>query len=79
MISVILGLINFNASRFQQILAEVLNHIALGFVTISLFCDVIKMNFGLDPALGVLELRYLNLSTPLTQIPLNNSIPQPPK
>ncbi|CAH1998301.1 unnamed protein product [Acanthoscelides obtectus] len=28
----------------------ILHHISLAFVTGALFCDVIKMNFGLDPA-----------------------------
>ncbi|XP_030749773.1 ninjurin-2 isoform X3 [Sitophilus oryzae] len=34
-------------------LLTILNQISLGFVTGTLFCDIIKMNFGLDPALAV--------------------------
>lgn len=36
----------------RQFIGSVLNQVALGFVTGALFCDVIKMNFGLDPALA---------------------------
>lgn len=37
----------------QEIVANILNHVALAFVTGAMFCDVIKMNFGLDPAIAV--------------------------
>ncbi|XP_045470222.1 ninjurin-1-like isoform X3 [Harmonia axyridis] len=36
--------------------AWILNHINLGLVTSAMFCDIIKMNFGLDPAITVLTI-----------------------
>lgn len=39
----------YNGTRHRSI-ANALTHISLGLVFVALFCDVIKMNFGLDPA-----------------------------
>lgn len=36
-------------------IGNILNHISVGLVTCALFCDVVKMNFGLDPAVAVSE------------------------
>lgn len=36
----------------QELIANILNHVALALVTTALFCDIIKMNFGLDPAVA---------------------------
>lgn len=48
-----MGMLKIDQDPKQNLIAEILNHIALGFVTGALFCDVIKMNFGLDPAVAV--------------------------
>ncbi|XP_052863160.1 odorant receptor 94a-like [Anopheles cruzii] len=50
MLAVILTLVNLHAGTVQRKVANILNHFSLGFVVVALFCDVIKMNFGLDPA-----------------------------
>ncbi|XP_035773347.1 ninjurin-2-like isoform X4 [Anopheles albimanus] len=50
MLAVILTLVNLHAGELQQKVANILNHFSLGFVVVALFCDVIKMSFGLDPA-----------------------------
>jgi hypothetical protein len=49
-LAVILSLLNLHLGEWQRNLANVLNHISLGLVVVALFCDIIKMNFGLDPA-----------------------------
>ncbi|ETN60958.1 hypothetical protein AND_007402 [Anopheles darlingi] len=51
MLAVILTLVNLHAGEMQQKVANILNHFSLGFVVVALFCDVIKMSFGLDPAI----------------------------
>ncbi|XP_055695512.1 ninjurin-1 isoform X2 [Lutzomyia longipalpis] len=45
-------LITLNGESHQKT-AAVLNHIAMGFVLGAMFCDVVKMNFGLDPAIPI--------------------------
>ncbi|XP_065081787.1 ninjurin-2 isoform X4 [Ochlerotatus camptorhynchus] len=50
LLAVILTLVNFHKGELQQRVANILNHFSLAFVVVALFCDVIKMNFGLDPA-----------------------------
>ncbi|RZC34538.1 ninjurin-1, partial [Asbolus verrucosus] len=45
-------LLTYEDEKFAN-LSWILNYISLGFVTGALFCDVIKMNFGLDPAVAV--------------------------
>ncbi|KAF5299922.1 hypothetical protein FQR65_LT09317 [Abscondita terminalis] len=53
LLSIIMGILKMHEDPKQIMIAEILNHVALGFVTGTLFCDVIKMNFGLDPAVAV--------------------------
>ncbi|EAT45325.1 AAEL003398-PA, partial [Aedes aegypti] len=50
LLAVILTLVNFHKGEVQQRVANILNHFSLAFVVTALFCDIIKMNFGLDPA-----------------------------
>lgn len=47
----IMSLINIDKGARQRRIANLLNHISLAFVLIALSCDIIKMNFGLDPAI----------------------------
>lgn len=53
LISVISAILMVNEGSKYCLIAAILNQISLGFVTGALFCDVIKMNFGLDPAIAV--------------------------
>jgi hypothetical protein len=50
---VFLSFIDLERSELHRRVANILNGFALGFVVATLFCNVIKMNFGLDPALPV--------------------------
>ncbi|XP_055642870.1 ninjurin-1 isoform X3 [Toxorhynchites rutilus septentrionalis] len=50
-LAVILTMVNFQKGEVQQRVANIMNHFSLGFVVVALFCDIIKMNFGLDPAI----------------------------
>ncbi|XP_054747565.1 ninjurin-1 isoform X3 [Anastrepha obliqua] len=50
---IILSVIGIHKSKFQRSLADTLNHIVDGIIFLSVFCDVVKMNFGLDPAISV--------------------------
>ncbi|XP_032596102.1 ninjurin-2 isoform X6 [Drosophila grimshawi] len=43
-------LVSIEKSRNREILF-VINHFADAFIFLSVFCDVVKMNFGLDPAI----------------------------
>lgn len=47
-----MAVMKMHENKAQDFLTNVLNHLALAFVTGALFCDVIKMNFGLDPAVA---------------------------
>ncbi|KAJ6633839.1 Ninjurin-1 [Pseudolycoriella hygida] len=38
-------------SARQRDIANLLTHVSMGLVFVSLFCDVVKMNFGLEPAI----------------------------
>ncbi|KFB36199.1 AGAP002124-PA-like protein [Anopheles sinensis] len=51
LLAVILTLVNLHGGEVQRKVANILNHFSLGFVVVALFCDIIKMNFGLDPAI----------------------------
>ncbi|XP_055311206.1 ninjurin-2 isoform X3 [Sitodiplosis mosellana] len=51
LLSVILSTVDITKSNKQRELANRLSHLSLGFVLVSTFCNVIKMNFGLDPAI----------------------------
>lgn len=48
-----MSVLKLHKTRKSDTVANILNHVALGFVTGALFCDVVKMNFGLDPAVAV--------------------------
>ncbi|XP_037956169.1 ninjurin-2 isoform X3 [Teleopsis dalmanni] len=50
---VIQSMINIHKSEGQRRAADILNHIIGGIIFLSVFCDVVKMNFGLDPAVPV--------------------------
>lgn len=49
-LAAILSQLNLHESNRHRKLANSLTHVSLGLVFIAMFCDVIKMNFGLDPA-----------------------------
>jgi hypothetical protein len=51
LLSIVVALLQSSEDGKLNVLGWVLHHVSLGFVTGALFCDVIKMNFGLDPAL----------------------------
>ncbi|XP_066263132.1 ninjurin-1-like isoform X1 [Euwallacea similis] len=53
LLSVLIAIMrSYDDDKIDPIVA-ILNQIALGFVTGALFCDIIKMNFGLDPAIAL--------------------------
>ncbi|KAF5278794.1 hypothetical protein FQA39_LY18352 [Lamprigera yunnana] len=52
-LSILMAIFKMHEDPKLKLTAEILNHVALGFVTGTLFCDIIKMNFGLDPAVAV--------------------------
>lgn len=54
-LSVVIGTINFNKSDRSRELANRLVHLSLSFVFIATFCQIIQMNFGLDPAIQLNE------------------------
>lgn len=45
-----LGLVNMHKGSEHRLLADRLNHISTGLIFLAMFCDVIKMNFSLTPA-----------------------------
>ncbi|XP_037032741.1 ninjurin-2 isoform X2 [Bradysia coprophila] len=42
-------------SARQRSIANALTHVSMGLVFVALFCDVVKMNFGLEPAIPVTD------------------------
>lgn len=46
---IILSNVSLHKGETQRKIAEYLNHIALGLIFLSLFIDIIKMNFELYP------------------------------
>ncbi|XP_060528973.1 ninjurin-2-like isoform X6 [Cylas formicarius] len=52
LLSVMIAVLRTHQDESSKMLAWILNHISLAFVTGTLFCDVVKMNFGLDPAIA---------------------------
>lgn len=48
-----MAVLKLHEDEKQNEIAWILNQTALGFVTGAMFCDVVKMSFGLDPALAV--------------------------
>ncbi|XP_076269151.1 ninjurin-1-like isoform X1 [Rhynchophorus ferrugineus] len=53
LLSILVGVLKSYEQRKLDLIITILNQISLGFITGALFCDVIKMNFGLDPAVAV--------------------------
>lgn len=51
--AVILSRLNLHENDRHRRIANALTHVSMGLVFVALFCDVIKMNFGLDPAVPV--------------------------
>ena len=52
---VLQSLVSIHKTEKQRIVAEHLNHIIGGIIFLSVFVDVIKMNFGLDPAVPIVN------------------------
>lgn len=52
LLAVTMGILRIHEDVKQNKIVEITNHVALGFVTGALYCDVVKMNFGLDPAVA---------------------------
>lgn len=50
-LAIVLTRLSLNESSHHRKIANALTHVSMGLVFIALFCDVIKMNFGLDPAI----------------------------
>lgn len=50
-LAVILTRLSLNENTQHRNIANTLTHVSMGLVFVALFCDVIKMNFGLDPAI----------------------------
>lgn len=48
-----MSVLKLHKNEKSDTIVNILNHVALGFVTGALFCDVVKMNFGLDPAIAI--------------------------
>lgn len=53
LLAVLMAVLRMHEDKKQELVANILNQVALAFVTGALFCEVIKMNFGLDPAVAV--------------------------
>ncbi|XP_075147060.1 ninjurin C isoform X1 [Haematobia irritans] len=47
----VLSTFSIHKGKNERAVADVLNHVINGFIFLSVFCDIIKMNFGLDPAI----------------------------
>lgn len=50
---VVLSVIGIHKSKYQRSVAETLNYLVNGIIFVSVFCDIIKMSFGLDPAIAM--------------------------
>ncbi|XP_015836955.1 ninjurin-2 isoform X3 [Tribolium castaneum] len=53
LLSIVVSIMQTYEDEKIKNLSWILHHVSLGFVTGALFCDIIKMNFGLDPAVAV--------------------------
>lgn len=53
MLSIFVGFLKVRDDEQSETVTGILNQISLAFVTGAMFCDIIKMNFGLDPAIPV--------------------------
>lgn len=49
-LAVVTSRLDLHESARQRTIANALTHISMGLVFVALFCDVVKMNFGLEPA-----------------------------
>ncbi|XP_073847811.1 ninjurin C isoform X1 [Musca autumnalis] len=47
----VVSVTNIHKGKTERAIADALNHVINGLIFLSLFCDIIKMNFGLDPAI----------------------------
>lgn len=47
----VLTVVSIHKGKTERKVADVLNHIITALIFLSAFCDIIKMNFGLDPAI----------------------------
>lgn len=52
-LAVVMTLLDVDRSETQKKISYWLYHASVGLMTGVVFCDVIKMTFGLDPALSV--------------------------
>lgn len=57
LIALVVAILRTYEDEKINILVWILNSVSLGFVTCALFCDIIKMSFGLDPAIAINETR----------------------
>ncbi|XP_013107118.2 ninjurin-1 isoform X1 [Stomoxys calcitrans] len=51
----VLSVISIHKGKMERTVADALNHVINGLIFLSVFCDIIKMNFGLDPAVPALQ------------------------
>lgn len=51
--ALIVSILDLNHSNKHRRMATTFTHLSIGFVFVAVFCDIIKMNFGLDPAIPV--------------------------
>ncbi|KAJ2948349.1 hypothetical protein O0L34_g7588 [Tuta absoluta] len=51
-LALIISFLDEEKSHFQKKMSDWLYHTSVGLMTVVVFCDVIKMTFGLDPALS---------------------------
>lgn len=49
------SVVSIHKGKVERKVADVLSHIINGLIFLSAFCDIIKMNFGLDPAIADTE------------------------
>lgn len=51
----ILSVTSIHKGKTERAVADALNHVINGLIFLSVFCDIIKMNFGLDAAIPDLQ------------------------
>ncbi|KAI8419884.1 hypothetical protein MSG28_008510 [Choristoneura fumiferana] len=51
-LAIVISTMDNEGSEREKKLADWLYHTSVGLMTCAVFCDVIKMTFGLDPALS---------------------------
>ena len=59
----VLTVVSIHKGKTERKVADVLNHIITALIFFSTFCDIIKMNFGLDPAIpgSTKEVQFVNI------------------